>query len=874
MSESELGEFSLGGWRFVFKGFLEAIDTKDFATADAVYTTETTFTLENNLNLTLYLQEGEGMPGNGIQISEGLKYYAKDLADPSAAKLYIYEGETLLAGPITPQSSGELDGDGNITFISEEAIDLPVGTHDITVKVTVPEGTAEVEIGSAPIHIEVGKGVTQTISGTIAADDAQSSITVSSYAMIYTLTYNANGGTVTAEPKEVKTGSAYGELPTPAREGYAFAGWFTAATGGTEITATTTVAISENQTIYAHWAANRTVTLDANGGECFAESLTLADGMAYGELPEPTREGYTFAGWYTAETEGTEVESTTVNDRGEDHTLYAHWTANTICVQLNPNYNNLIPTQFTFTYGQTYGTGANGAGLPTPTRSGYNFLGWFTASGGGTQVTNDSYSIEPDDHFLYAHWEEVQMIWINYKSDGGTSEDIVPAGSQVTLPSSAPNVDGYDFTGIWKDNATNTEYVAGSTYTFTADINLYAQYTQRQQISISFKDHGGHSCYSLSPSAGEEVRMPGASDAREDETHKFKGYWCTGTNGAGTRYEAGGYYSFSADTTLYGWYDTVVMVSFDVGEGYSFEDSRQYVVGEAYGSFPDAYLEEGYKLDGWYTASEGGTKVTTGTVCENTQAHTLYAHWQRDPDYVLVSFDANGGDLQGSSSRFIRIGDCYPTLPNVYKGGEESIGWYTEQTGGTLIIEDETICENSTDHTLYAHWEEAAATVTVTFDADAGDVSEPERQVTVGGTYGELPTPTLENHVFRGWYTAFDGGDEVTANTVCENTENHRLYARWEEIQTVAGYCVYGPTTASMPIMINGQDRFVPGTVIDLSGVVSTLPIQSPFDDGMCVYEFLGTWSYDGEVIEDLTAFTVPDADFDISGNYSEEYKW
>ncbi len=452
LSESELGEFSLGGWKFVFKGFLEAIDTTKFATADAVYTTETTFTLEEDgLNLTLYLEEGEGMPGNGIQISEGLKYYAKDLADPSAAKLYIYEGGTLLAGPITPQSNGELDDDGNITFISEDAIDLPVGTHDITVKITVPEGTAEVEIGSAPIHIEVGKGVTQTISGTISADDEQSNITVSGYKVKYTLTYNVNGGdALTANTKEITNGSAYGELPTPTREGYAFAGWFTAATGGTEITAATTVNIQENQTIYAHWAANRTVTLNAHGGECSVKSVTVADGMAYGTLPAPTKAGYTFTGWYTAETEGTAVTSTTVCTTAGDHTLHAIWTANTIYVQLNPNHDSIIPTQFTFTYGQTYGTGADGAGLPTPERSGYNFLGWFTAAENGTQVTNDSYSVEPDDHFLYAHWEEDLGEVLYFTSINLTIDEVFYMGLTSTdLEGHVSGLPGADGLAAW-----------------------------------------------------------------------------------------------------------------------------------------------------------------------------------------------------------------------------------------------------------------------------------------------------------------------------------------------------------------------------------------------------------------------------------------
>ncbi len=68
------------------------------------------------------------------------------------------------------------------------------------------------------------------------------------------------------------------------------------------------------------------VTLDACGGVLDDESVTVIFGDAYGELPEPTREGYTFDGWYTAETGGELVEADTEVSDKSDHTLYAHWT--------------------------------------------------------------------------------------------------------------------------------------------------------------------------------------------------------------------------------------------------------------------------------------------------------------------------------------------------------------------------------------------------------------------------------------------------------------------------------------------------------------------------------------------------------------------
>ncbi len=68
------------------------------------------------------------------------------------------------------------------------------------------------------------------------------------------------------------------------------------------------------------------VTLDACGGVLAEDEVTVIFGDTYGELPEPTREGYEFDGWYTEKDGGELVEAgTEVSDKGA-HTLYAHWT--------------------------------------------------------------------------------------------------------------------------------------------------------------------------------------------------------------------------------------------------------------------------------------------------------------------------------------------------------------------------------------------------------------------------------------------------------------------------------------------------------------------------------------------------------------------
>ena len=72
----------------------------------------------------------------------------------------------------------------------------------------------------------------------------------------YKVTFNSNGGTVSGTgTKTVTSGEKYGTLPTATKSGYTFDGWYTSGSGGTRITENTTVSLTGNQTLYAHWTA-------------------------------------------------------------------------------------------------------------------------------------------------------------------------------------------------------------------------------------------------------------------------------------------------------------------------------------------------------------------------------------------------------------------------------------------------------------------------------------------------------------------------------------------------------------------------------------------------------------------------------------------
>ena len=206
--------------------------------------------------------------------------------------------------------------------------------------VTLDDGADFVRTGYTLVGWTIG-GVTYELGQTVEKNFTKvQSGTVQAYAVwegnSYTLILDANGGefvmplaedsdAVTTVEIPVTYGEAIGELPTPVREGYTFAGWFDAE--GNEITAETVYNTDGNLTVTAKWTPNTyEVKLDANGGELEDDTIEATYGEPIGELPTPTRDGYTFAGWVDAD--GNKVTADTIYDVADDITLVATWNVN------------------------------------------------------------------------------------------------------------------------------------------------------------------------------------------------------------------------------------------------------------------------------------------------------------------------------------------------------------------------------------------------------------------------------------------------------------------------------------------------------------------------------------------------------------------
>lgn len=222
------------------------------------------------------------------------------------------------------------------------------------------------------------------------------------YVSYVTFDYNYEHGP-TSETIAFVPGVAYGSgMPTPTRANYRFDGWFTNREGGNRHTSSTNALGWTEYTLYAHWTWMATVTFDLNYSGCPTYQTKMYEPQtAYGFLPTPTRAHYRFDGWYTSREGGSKFTTATIVP-GYAHTLYAHWTW-MVEVKFYRNHNSSDTTITKTAYclgGSTYGSS-----MPTPSRSGYVFKGWFPErSGNGTAWTSSS-TVPSYDHNLYAHWK-------------------------------------------------------------------------------------------------------------------------------------------------------------------------------------------------------------------------------------------------------------------------------------------------------------------------------------------------------------------------------------------------------------------------------------------------------------------------------------
>ena len=265
--------------------------------------------------------------------------------------------------------------------------------------------------------------------------------------------------------KEVSLASQAILLPDPADSNeHTFSGWFTDEMLSTPFDSSE---VGTGTTLYGTFCMpGYVVALEVNGGDestLPVKEITVECNGTYGTLPEPTKEGHRFLGWFSERTGGEMITPGGRVSNPSNHSLYAHWDINqytvtfvsdgrtiksealdygsniaypanpsktghsfsgwdkdiqtvpaeniTITAQWTPNKytvtldvnggdeSSLPVKEVTVTFNSTYGA------LPVPNRSGFIFLGWFSEE--NVSVTSDTAVTTARNHSLRAHWSEI-----------------------------------------------------------------------------------------------------------------------------------------------------------------------------------------------------------------------------------------------------------------------------------------------------------------------------------------------------------------------------------------------------------------------------------------------------------------------------------
>ncbi len=325
----------------------------------------------------------------------------------------------------------------------------------------------------------------------------------------YTVTFSSEGGTIiepntgsesaTKYNKIVTYDEEYGAFPKAIKPGYNFVGWYTDKISGNEINETDHYTNAGNTTLYAHWAeATFKVMLEYYEGhkelDTEPASINVTYNGTYKEISKvvPERTGYTFKGWYDQEIGGEQITKDTKVEVTDDNTkLYAQWENNQYTISFDPNQGLVEPEKKSIVYDKEYGE------LPIPTRTGYDFVGWFLKEEGnteGTQITADKKVTVTDNIILTAKWK-AKTYTVTFDADGGsvTSEtkEVIYNNEYGELPT--PIKTGYDFVGWFlkeEGNTEGTQITADKKVTITDNITLTAKW-KAKTYTVTFDADGG-----------------------------------------------------------------------------------------------------------------------------------------------------------------------------------------------------------------------------------------------------------------------------------------------------------------------------------------------------------------------------------------------
>ena len=473
------------------------------------------------------------------------------IVDATNKKFWVQTPENYFPVTLSNGSSGNtLSGtEGTIALTTNNYGNLATTYYSvgerINISVTAKSGYWIDDISINGVSVVENRN-SSSWSGYTTMPSANATLTVT-YNRIYTLSYNANGGSGAAPATTTHISGTNANAASntfTARAYYTFGGWNTAQyITGTNYAAGASVPMTANTTLYAKWT--RTITL--NQEDATIEGTTSVTGTyncaTLPSITNPEKEGYVFGGWRTEVGGGGNLvintsgelqsgvyhwtDQTTPSNRFDRTTtkdgapLYAMWTQTVTLNANTANHGDGSNTTATIVYKATAKTSITHC---TPA-TGYHLVGYYTAATDGTKIleANGNFADEDIDDYiedgkwvkagattLYAHYEG-NTYDVILKPNGATtgSDQTVTATFGSAMPTTqktsgdpitAPSKTGYDFSGYTKNsNGTGTQYyTAGLASNNVWDVatnntNIYAKWSAKSYtvtLDVDEPNHG------------------------------------------------------------------------------------------------------------------------------------------------------------------------------------------------------------------------------------------------------------------------------------------------------------------------------------------------------------------------------------------------
>jgi uncharacterized repeat protein (TIGR02543 family) len=420
----------------------------------------------------------------------------------------------------------------------------------------------------------------------------------------YNVTFDDNHGSTTTV--SVEHGSLLDvPAPQPVWVGHDFGGWYKdqECSEGQKFDFATEQ-IKSDLTLYIKWSVTQiTLTFNVNGGSAIP-AVTQDYNSEFAKPADPTKEGYTFDGWFEADLV---TPFALPANLIADATAYAKWTITQTKLTYEVNGGSPIPEDLG-DWNRTINAPAD------PTKVGYDFKGWYKDA-----EFAEAFAFPVDlkvDTKIYAKWD-IQQVKLSFNVDGGSA---IPAVTQDYNTEFAkpedPTKEGYTFDG-WLEADLVTPFAFP--VTLTADATAYAKWTITQ-TKLTYEVAGGSA---IPEDLGNWGRTINAPAAPTKVGHIFKGWYAD----AGLTEAFAFPVDLKADTTVYAkWEAEPRKLTFNSNGGSVVASSTV-----PYGTIvvkPTDPTREGYVFAGWFDESALTTPhdFTVGL----TSDMTVYAKWEAD----------------------------------------------------------------------------------------------------------------------------------------------------------------------------------------------------------------------------------------------------